>query len=63
MNLICALPQKISPPHGSPRIAGHVNARLRSQENYTRIINLILNNQQLPDKKLTFKSTDSVDQR
>jgi hypothetical protein len=41
----------------------HVHARLRSQENYTKVIKLILNNQQLPDKKLTIKSTDSVDQR
>jgi hypothetical protein len=33
----------------------HVHARLRSQENYSKIIKLILNNQQLPDKKLTIK--------
>lgn len=40
-----------------------VHARLRSQENYTKIIELIPNSQQLPDKKLTIKSTDSIDQR
>ena len=33
----------------------YVHARLRSQENYSKIIKLILNNQQLPDKKLTIK--------